>query len=86
MKTSDTDSIEETRRAWAVQINSQPAERAALAARYGPVWNPDALTKDFIVLAFGAPLVVVRRRVDNQLGSLLFQHQPRYYFAFKEDK
>ena len=40
----------------------------------------------FDVLGFAAPLVVVRRKPDGKLGSLLFRHHPRYYFAFQEHK
>ncbi len=28
---------------------------------------------------------VVRRKADDKLGSFMFQHFPRYYFAFHED-
>jgi hypothetical protein len=38
------------------------------------------------VLGFAAPFVVVRRRTDQKLGSLLFQHHPRLYFDFKADQ
>lgn len=86
MKALISDSIETTRRALALRINSQATGRPALQTRYGRVWDPSELPEDFIVLGFGAPFVVVRRKTDNQVGSLLFQHHPRYYFAFQEDK
>lgn len=85
MKALIIDPIESTRRLLAVQINCQAAERSTLEARHGQVWNSTELAADFLVLGFGAPFVVVRRKTDNRLGSLLFQHHPRYYFAFKED-
>jgi hypothetical protein len=44
------------------------------------------LTKDFEVIGFLAPLVVVRRRSDGLKGSLEFQHSPRPYWGFVEDK
>ena len=86
MQTTTTDPTEETRQTLLVQVNSQPAERAELEARHGQVWNTSELATDFEVLGFGAPFVVVKRKADNKLGSLLFQHQPRYYFAFQEDR
>ena len=87
MQTKTTfDATEETRRALLVKINSEPAEHAELETRYGHVWNAAELAADFEVLGFAAPFVVVKRRVDNRLGSLLFQHHPRFYFAFQEDK
>ncbi|WKW87104.1 hypothetical protein SEA_NICOLE72_67 [Microbacterium phage Nicole72] len=46
-------------------------------------WDTDALREDFEVLAFLAPLVVVRRRADGVEGTLEFEHAPRRYFNFK---
>ncbi|MEI8041231.1 MAG: hypothetical protein WCL11_07475 [Verrucomicrobiota bacterium] len=86
MQTTTTDPTEDARQTLVVQINSQPAERAELEARHGLVWNTAELATDFEVLGFGAPFVVVKRKADNKLGSLLFQHHPRYYFAFQEDQ
>jgi len=50
-----------------------------------PTWDTDALRRDFEVLGFAAPFVVVRRRADGVLGSLEFTHNPRVYFGWKED-
>jgi hypothetical protein len=80
------DPTEDARRALVAVINSQAAERAALEGRYGQVWDTAELSNDFEVLEFAAPLVVVRRKADDKLGSLMFQHFPRYYFAFHEDR
>ena len=41
---------------------------------------------DFEVIGFAAPLVVVKRKSDGQKGSLFFQADPRFYFAFEADK
>jgi len=81
-----TDPTEDARRALVTDINRQPAERAALVERYGQVWDTSELTNDFEVLEFAAPFVVVKRKTDNKIGSLMFQHHPRYYFAFQEDR
>ena len=35
------------------------------------------------MIGFSAPLVVVRRKSDNQKGSLMFQASPRFYFGFE---
>jgi hypothetical protein len=80
------DSTETVRRERMVKINSAPEERAALEQRHGRVWSASDMANDFEVLGFAAPFVEVRRETDNRLGSLLFQHHPRYYFAFKEDE
>ncbi len=80
------DPTEDTRRALVALINCQAVDRATLQERHGRVWDTSELANDFEVLDFAAPLVVVRRRADDKLGSLLFQHYPRYYFAFHEDQ
>ena len=80
------DPTEDARRVLVAVINGQAAERATLEERYGQVWNTSELANDFEVLDFAAPLVVVRRKADDKLGSLLFQHFPRYYFSFQEHR
>ena len=80
------DPTEEARRALVAEINAQAAERAALEARYGQVWNTSELANDFEVLEFAAPFVIVKRKADNRMGSLIFQHHPRYYFSFRDDQ
>ncbi len=74
------------RRRELAQINSEPRERAALEALHGQVWDTAELTRDFFVTGFCAPFVVVRRKSDGIVGSLAFQHRPRYYFNFRPDE
>ncbi len=80
------DPIEDARRVLVAVINGQAAERAALEERYGQVWDTSELANDFEVLDFAAPFVVVRRKADGKLGSLIFQHHHRYYFSLQEDR
>jgi hypothetical protein len=80
------DATETIRRQRLVEINTEPGTRASLEAQYGQVWNTDELGRDFEVLGFAAPYVVVRRRVDGVIGSMEFQHWPRYYFGWEEDQ
>ena len=47
-------------------------------------WSTDELTRDFEVIGFGAPFVVVKRRKDGVKGSLQFDHSPRRYYDWKE--
>lgn len=61
-------------------------ERKRLEVIHGKVWNTDELRADFEVTGFMAPMVVVRRKADGVIGSLEFQHQPRFYFGWVEDK
>ena len=79
--------MEAAQRARMIELNQIPADgRGAAEALYGEVWNPEDLRRDYEVLAFQAPWVVVKRRADGVVGSLEFQHAPRYYFGFREDK
>lgn len=80
------DATEAIRRERLVEINVEPGNRNALAARYGRVWNTAELTAEFEVLGFMAPFVVVRRKADGCKGSLEFQHSPRLYFNFAPHK
>lgn len=48
-------------------------------------WDTDALRRDFEVLGFAAPFVIVRRKSDSVKGSLSFTHSPRVYFDFQPD-
>jgi hypothetical protein len=79
------DATEAVRRELLAEINAQPGSREALEAQHGQVWNTQELGQDFEVLGFAAPLVVVRRRSDGALGSLFFQHSPRFFFGFERD-
>jgi hypothetical protein len=79
------DSTESIRREMTAEINREPKEREALETQYGRVWDTAQLTEEFEVIGFAAPFVVVRKKSDQKMGSLMFQHQPRYYFAFTYD-
>lgn len=86
MGTTPKDRTEDIRRVLLVEINAEPVQRSIVECRYGQVWSASELANEFAVVGFAAPFVVVKRKTDNQLGSLLFQHHPRYYFAFQKDK
>jgi hypothetical protein len=78
-----SDETEAVRRQQLAEINAHPGSREALEAEHGQVWDTQQLGQDFEVQGFMAPYVVVRRRSDGQRGSLMFQHNPRYYFGFE---
>jgi hypothetical protein len=80
-----SDPTESLRRERLAEINAEPGSREALEAQYGQVWDTAQLRRDFDVLGFAAPLVVVRRRADGVRGSLEFQHNPRLYFNFQAE-
>lgn len=76
------DPTEGIRREMVAEINAAPGSREALEDEHGKVWDTEELRRDFDVTGFGAPFVVVRRKADGVRDSLMFQHQPRLYFAF----
>ena len=79
------DQTENERRNLVQVINAQPGSREALQIEYGQVWDTDQMCEEFQAIGFMAPFVIVRRKSDGKKGSLMFQHCPRYYFAFKLD-
>ena len=85
------DPTEEIRREEVIRINSEvedndeESERKRLEEIHGQVWNTDELTRDFSVLSFAAPWVIVTRKSDGKRGCLEFQHMPRFYFNFREN-
>ena len=80
-----SDITENVRRQLVSQLNAVPKGRAELQAEHGEVWDSDELLRDFEPVGFLAPFVIVKRRNDGVLGSLMFQHGPRFYFRFLPD-
>jgi hypothetical protein len=81
-----TDPTEQVRRDMLRDINAGPEScRQELEARFGQVWDTEELGRDFEVVGFAAPLVVVIRRSDGVRGSLAFKHDPRFYFSWVAD-
>lgn len=72
-----TDETEAARRAL---VPEMPAHLVAAVLRGEPVCDTEGLTREFDVQGFRAPFVVVVRRSDGVRGTLLFTHNPRYYF------
>jgi hypothetical protein len=69
-------------------INKDPFTREHLEEVYGKdnVFDTDELAKHFNVQGFAAPFVIVHRKSDGAVGTLTFQHEPRLYWDFQEDK
>ena len=68
------------------ELNTIGWPREVLEGTYGKVWSTDELRAEFEIRAFLAPLVVVTSRADGSIGSLEFQHSPRFYFNLILDK
>ncbi len=85
------DKTEETRRQLTAKVNGQAqtddmeSERARLRQAHGEVWNTEELSRDFRVIGFMAPFVVVQEKSSGRKESLLFQDHPRFYFGFYYD-
>ena len=80
-----SDPTEHIRRDLVDAINAEPGSRPALEAEHGQVWDTSELQRDFSVKGFAAPFVIVTRKADGVVGSLMFQHRPRFYFGFRAD-
>ena len=91
------DSTENARRARQAELNQECFRLTkelkdvikvhdALRERYGKVWDSQGLRQDFEVLSFLAPFVVVKERKTGKKGTLEFQHLPRFYFSWQEDR
>jgi hypothetical protein len=48
----------------------------------GPKWDIEQLQRDFEVMGYATPFVVVRRKSDGQLGTLEYLSGPRTYFGW----
>lgn len=74
------DKTEGIRRAMVYAINSGQVQPE------GQEWTSDQLREEFEVIGFLAPYVVVVNKATGKKGSLLFRHEPRIYFGYREDK
>ncbi len=79
------DPTSEIRRQIGLVLNERRWNRAQLEPVFGRVWDATELAAEFEIVGFRAPFVVVRRHADGQVGSLLFAHESRFYFAYVAD-
>ena len=80
-----TDPTEDIRRTMTAESNAQPGSREHLEQQHGQVWDTQELQRDFVVLGFCAPFVIVAEKESGRRGSLLFQHSPRLYHSFRPE-
>ena len=78
------DHTEEMRRHAMKVMKDEPASFQDLVARFGAdnVWTTEQVRKLFEITSFMAPYCTCVRKSDGQVGSLIFQHSPRFYFNF----
>lgn len=62
------------------------AAQAATDRAMGKTWTTAQMTAEFTVEQFAAPFVIVTRKSDGARGSLEFQHMPRMYFNWQNDR
>jgi hypothetical protein len=74
-----SDPTEGIRREMVEAINS------GLLPPEGKEWTTEELKRDFEVLGFLAPFVIVKSRETGRKGTLMFRHMPRVYFDWRED-
>jgi hypothetical protein len=77
-----SDPTEGFRREMVSELNRSPGGREDLEAKYGQVWDTAEMIADFQAVGFLAPYTHVVRRSDKVQGTLMFQHNPRFYFNF----
>ena len=74
------------RRKRQLEVQRTPKTREQLEAEFGQVWDTKELAREFVVTAIIRPLIVVRRKADDVVGTLTVQEKPRFYFAFEPGK
>lgn len=72
----------------ATMARVKAARRAQLEAQFGKgeVWDTDQLRAAFEVKGFCAGICVATRKSTGKVGSLDFDHSPRLYYAWMEDR
>jgi len=64
-------------------MDATTKQRERMEIAHGQVWTTSEVQEDFEVIQFAAPYVIVRERSTGCKGSLLFQHDPRFYYGFE---
>jgi hypothetical protein len=66
----------------------EPAQRSreSLESQHGRVWNTPELLAEFEIVEFDAHLARVIRKSNGKNGSFVFQHYPRFFFLFIEER
>lgn len=68
----------------AQRIVPPPRSKTDLEREFGTVWDTQELAHEFVITSIIGNTVVVRRKLDDVVGTLTYQNVPRYYFGFKE--
>ena len=68
-----------------VESTDEDSERKRLEDEVGEVWNTEEVQQVFEITAFLAPFVQAIHRETGKVGTLMFQHHPRFYFMWNAD-
>ncbi len=73
---------------WCYSLNRECLNQKQLTQKLNnaPVWNTAELCAVWEPLFFYAPMVMLRRKSDGMVGSMLYQDTPRLYFAWQPRK
>lgn len=82
MTTEETERLERALILGRFLVNVLPGTREQLEKHHGQVWDTNEMCRDFEVLGFNAPFVVVKRKSIGKIGSLMFQHHERFYWGW----
>lgn len=63
-------------------VNRSPRDRDALEEAYGEVFDFADVGLHFELLGFKAPFAIATCKRTGERGSLIFQHDPRFYFGW----
>ena len=78
--------LDEARTHLSQVLNDRPRSRDYLENYYGAVYSHDELLARYEIVAFNDPQVVVQHRATSEVGSFLYQKEPRYYFEYLADE
>ena len=60
-------------------------DREELEYNWGQVWSGEELKKQFKVITFHGPFILVTEKLTAEKGTMTYQDYPRYYFGYRAD-
>jgi len=74
------DETENIRRQMVQEINGEANDRIRLTKKYGEVFDTSEVQKRFSIEGFMAPFCVGIEKSTGKKCTLMFQHEPRFYW------
>lgn len=85
MNTAEEMAVEALRKTTAQIINSNPKSREELESLFIKVYDTTEMIESFSPISFAAPFIYVVEKATGKKGTLIFQHNPRFYYSFEEE-